>query len=232
MSKLKEEAVSIMMASDVSPFKQESIMMASGVSPFKSERKLFLPFIEELLDTEEVDGLHWIDKEQRIFRMPWKHMKRHDYDVDRDSALFRAWAVNSGKYKENDQDPSRWKINFRSALNTMKHIFQEIGENEEDDCRIFRIIPADGQSRKRKAPTPERLRGMLPIKPYPLNASGKPVWNRNVWDSMRVPVLRAGRSLLTLCLVAKHAHVVVSGRKPWPRKSGDSQREAATSRQA
>lgn len=150
-------------------------VMASGEMYFgKSERKLFLPFIEELLDHNEVEGLHWIDKEQRMFRMPWKHMKRHDYDMGRDSALFRAWAINSGKFKENDQDPSRWKINFRSALNTMKHIFQEVEDKADEDCRVFRIVQSDSQSRKRKSSLPpDRLRTSLPIKPCPVNASGK-----------------------------------------------------------
>ena len=144
----------------------------------KTERKLFLPFLEQLLDDEAIDGLHWIDRDKRIFRMPWKHMKRHDYIQEKDAALFKAWAINSGKYKENDPDPSRWKINFRSALNTMKHVFVEIlDENvDRDDCRIFRIaVPpteTTAANRKRRANLvpvlAQRHVSPAPIKPCPV----------------------------------------------------------------
>lgn len=143
----------------------------------KLERKLFLPFIEDLLENGGVDGLEWTDKEKGIFRMPWKHMKRHDYNKERDSALFRAWAVNSGKFKEEDQDPSRWKINFRSALNTMKHIFVELEEQAEEDCRVFRIAsPSDrvASTRKRKANTQLlRSMGLKPAASSGLMGGGK-----------------------------------------------------------
>lgn len=117
----------------------------------KIERQLFIPFLEKLLDTNEIEGLQWLSKDKRIFRMPWKHMKRHDYDLERDSRLFKAWAVNSGKFKESEQDPSRWKINFRSALNTMKHVLVE-EESSDEDCRVFRIVePPSAQQRKRRS---------------------------------------------------------------------------------
>eukprot|EP00117_Sycon_ciliatum_P001116 scpid36109/ scgid6912/ Interferon regulatory factor 1 len=146
----------------------------------KTERKLFLPFLEQLLDEETIEGLHWIDRDKRIFRMPWKHMKRHDYIQEKDAALFKAWAINSGKYKETDPDPSRWKINFRSALNTMKHVFVEImDENvDRDDCRIFRIAvpPTEtaAANRRKRAMVPvlaQRTTGQAPIKPCPVTAA-------------------------------------------------------------
>ena len=116
----------------------------------KIERQLFIPFLEKLLDADEIKGLEWLSNEKRVFRMPWKHMKRHDYDLERDSMLFKAWAVNSGKFKETEQDPSRWKINFRSALNTMKHVLVE-EESSDEDCRVFRIVETPApQQRKRR----------------------------------------------------------------------------------
>ncbi|XP_065186271.1 uncharacterized protein LOC135817084 [Sycon ciliatum] len=133
----------------------------------KIERQLFIPFLEKLLDSDDIDGLEWICKDKRIFRMPWKHMKRHDYDLERDSMLFKAWAVNSGKFKETEQDPSRWKINFRSALNTMKHVLVE-EESSDEDCRVFRILESTStQQRKRRAGDAFAMDS-----PYSVQASG------------------------------------------------------------
>lgn len=41
------------------------------------------------IDSNEVPGLHWLTDKKNIFRMPWKHAGRQDYDLDNDSKIFK-----------------------------------------------------------------------------------------------------------------------------------------------
>ena len=38
-----------------------------------------------------------MDDEKAIFRVPWIHAKKRDYNQERDAALFREWAIHSGE---------------------------------------------------------------------------------------------------------------------------------------
>ena len=44
-----------------------------------------------------VPGLKWLNEEKNIFRMPWKHAGRQDYNLE-DSKIFMEWAKHSGKF--------------------------------------------------------------------------------------------------------------------------------------
>ena len=77
---------------------------------------------------EGKNGLKWVgEPKERTFRVPWKHGSRHGWDVNADAALFQAWALYTGKYKEgrDTPDPRKWKTNFTCALNALPDI-QEI----------------------------------------------------------------------------------------------------------
>ena len=37
-----------------------------------------------------------MDQEKMVFRVPWVHAKKRDYNQERDAALFREWAIHSG----------------------------------------------------------------------------------------------------------------------------------------
>ncbi|XP_065175227.1 uncharacterized protein LOC135805154 isoform X2 [Sycon ciliatum] len=99
------------------------------------KRELFLPFLIRKLDEGSTTGLSWVDKEEHIMRIRWVHMKSNDYVEENDASVFRDWAINTGKYCANKNEPSRWKINFRSALNTMRESLQELKRN--DIARLF-----------------------------------------------------------------------------------------------
>ena len=83
-----------------------------------------------------------------IFRVPWIHAKKRDYNQERDAALFREWAIHSGKYGDGS-DVTTWKINFRCALNGLKDIVER-RELEEQDCRVYQMLPSSGIGRRRK----------------------------------------------------------------------------------
>lgn len=103
-----------------------------------------------MINSGRFPGLEWINPEKDTFRVPWVHAKKRGYCRDRDAAIFREWAIHSGKYRE-DGDPTTWKINFRCAINGLKDIM-EIKDMQQEDCRVYKVLPSRGRMRRRRQP--------------------------------------------------------------------------------
>ncbi|KAK3754489.1 hypothetical protein QZH41_019885 [Actinostola sp. cb2023] len=119
-----------------------------------SERQRLRPWLEERIESGDVPGLHWIDKEKTKFRVTWKHAGKPDFNLDQDAVLFRMWAEHTGKYKPGEQpDPSTWKTRFRCALHKMPDI-EEIrvphSLDENEPYRVFRLKPKVLSSTKQR----------------------------------------------------------------------------------
>lgn len=100
-----------------------------------------------MINSDRFIGLDWLDKEKTVFKVPWIHAKKRGYCRERDAALFREWAIHSGKYRQ-DSDPTVWKINFRCAINGLKDI-QEIKDMQTEDCRVYKVYPSRSRRRRR-----------------------------------------------------------------------------------
>ncbi|KAL6486441.1 hypothetical protein MHYP_G00058330 [Metynnis hypsauchen] len=100
----------------------------------------------EQVDTGKYPGLVWENDEKSVFRIPWKHAGKQDYNRDEDAALFKAWAVFKGKYREgiDKPDPPTWKTRLRCALNKSND-FEELLERSQldisDPYKVYRIVP-------------------------------------------------------------------------------------------
>lgn len=46
------------------------------------------------IESEKFSGLSWEDREKSMFRIPWKHASKQDYNQNEDAALFK---VKKGK---------------------------------------------------------------------------------------------------------------------------------------
>ncbi|XP_030629900.1 interferon regulatory factor 4a [Chanos chanos] len=107
------------------------------------------------IDSGEYPGLVWENDEKTIFRIPWKHAGKQDYNREEDAALFKAWALFKGKYREgvDKPDPPTWKTRLRCALNKSND-FDELVERSQldisDPYKVYRIIP-EGAKRGAKA---------------------------------------------------------------------------------
>ena len=60
------------------------------------ERLLMRPWLETQLSAVTVPGLHWLNQERNLARIPWLHASRTSYHMDTDSCLFMLWAKHTG----------------------------------------------------------------------------------------------------------------------------------------
>lgn len=103
------------------------------------------------IQSGEYEGLHWEDEDRTMFRIPWKHAAKKDYKQTEDAALFKAWAVYKGKYREGKDkaDPTMWKTRLRCALNKSTD-FVEVPERNQLDItepyKVYKIVQDQGQA--------------------------------------------------------------------------------------
>nr|XP_020451303.1 interferon regulatory factor 4-like isoform X2 [Monopterus albus] len=122
------------------------------------------------IDSRRYPGLVWENEERTIFRIPWKHAGKQDYNREEDAALFKAWAMFKGKYKEgvDKPDPPTWKTRLRCALNKSND-FDELVEKSQLDIsepyKVYRIIP-EGVRRGMKISSTEEINALGYIPPY------------------------------------------------------------------
>ncbi|XP_023284752.1 interferon regulatory factor 4 [Seriola lalandi dorsalis] len=111
------------------------------------------------VDCGKYPGLVWENDEKTIFRIPWKHAGKQDYNRDEDAALFKAWALFKGKFREgiDKPDPPTWKTRLRCALNKSND-FEELVERSQldisDPYKVYRIIPEGAKKRPRQEDSP------------------------------------------------------------------------------
>ncbi|XP_056270731.1 interferon regulatory factor 4-like [Pseudoliparis swirei] len=117
-------------------------------------------------------GLVWENDEKSIFRIPWKHAGKQDYNRDEDAALFKAWALFKGKFREgvDKPDPPTWKTRLRCALNKSND-FEELVERSQldisDPYKVYRIIPESAKKRPRLEDSPLSPVSYQVHSPYP-----------------------------------------------------------------
>ncbi|XP_056129453.1 interferon regulatory factor 10 [Lampris incognitus] len=98
------------------------------------------------IDSDRYEGLSWENADKTLFRIPWKHAAKKDYNQNEDAALFKAWAVYKGKYREgrDKADPTMWKTRLRCALNKSTD-FAEVPEKSRLDIsepyKVYCICP-------------------------------------------------------------------------------------------
>ncbi|XP_049642781.1 interferon regulatory factor 8 [Suncus etruscus] len=109
-------------------------------------------WLVEQIDSGLYPGLVWESSEKSLFRIPWKHAGKQDYNQEVDASIFKAWAVFKGKFKEGDKaEPATWKTRLRCALNKSPD-FEEVTERSQLDIsepyKVYRIVPEEEQKCK------------------------------------------------------------------------------------
>nr|WKR38934.1 plastid IRF10 [Lateolabrax japonicus] len=140
-------------------------MMESGVKMHMKE------WLIAQIESGKYEGLCWEDEDKTMFRIPWKHAAKKDYKQTADAALFKAWAVYKGKYREgrDKADPTMWKTRLRCALNKSTD-FQEVPERNQLDItepyKVYLIQHDNGTARPADSPQPKD-QGMFQAKRSP-----------------------------------------------------------------
>ncbi|KAM9301814.1 interferon regulatory factor 8 [Gastrophryne carolinensis] len=116
-----------------------------------SGRRLRQWLIEQI-DSSQYPGLVWENDDKTLFRIPWKHAGKQDYNQEVDASIFKAWAIFKGKFKEGDRaEPATWKTRLRCALNKSPD-FEEVTERSQLDIsepyKVYRIVPEEEQKGK------------------------------------------------------------------------------------
>ncbi|XP_044225650.1 interferon regulatory factor 1b isoform X1 [Thunnus albacares] len=117
------------------------------------------PWLEKMIESNTISGLTWVDKDKKMFSIPWKHAARHGWEMDKDACLFKQWAIHTGKYIEGQAcDPKTWKANFRCAMNSLPDI-EEMKDKSinkgHQAVRVFRMLPATPKSRDKRSKAKE-----------------------------------------------------------------------------
>ncbi|XP_030047362.1 interferon regulatory factor 2 [Microcaecilia unicolor] len=141
------------------------------------ERMRMRPWLEEQIDGNAIPGLKWLNKEQKIFQIPWMHAARHGWDVEKDAPLFKNWAIHTGKFQPgvDKPDPKTWKANFRCAMNSLPDI-EEVKDKSikkgNNAFRVYRMLPlSERPFRKGKKTKMEKEEKFKPIKREPADSS-------------------------------------------------------------
>ncbi|XP_048884757.1 interferon regulatory factor 1-like [Brienomyrus brachyistius] len=113
-------------------------------------------WLEDRLQSQTIPGLVWLDKDKKIFSIPWKHAARHGWEMEKDASLFKQWAIHTGKYKagNSDPDPKTWKANFRCAMNSLPDIVEVKDQSVNKGCgavRVYRMLPNDSKKKVKKS---------------------------------------------------------------------------------
>ena len=75
----------------------QACIRPSQTSPrMLEERLLMRPWLVTQLTAVTVPGLHWLNQEKNLARIPWLHASRTSYQMDTDSCLFMLWAKHTG----------------------------------------------------------------------------------------------------------------------------------------
>nr|QNL15276.1 interferon regulatory factor 3-like protein [Littorina littorea] len=116
----------------------------------RQQRQRLKPWLIEQVNSGLCPGVSWVDEQQGIFRIPWKHCGRSDW-TEQDGHLYMAWAIHTGRFKEGEDKPDwpTWKTRLRCALNKMKPDIvclqeESTTDDVDDPHRVYQFVRKQG----------------------------------------------------------------------------------------
>ncbi|XP_043076847.1 interferon regulatory factor 1b isoform X2 [Puntigrus tetrazona] len=146
------------------------------------------PWLESRIDSNTIAGLMWVNKEEKMFSIPWKHAARHGWEVDKDACLFKQWAIHTGKYKEGEThpDPKTWKANFRCAMNSLPDIEEVKDRSVNKGCgavRVYRMLPAIAKKKMKRTKSRDSRKRKIKMEDMDVHEMHSEMTQENTIDS-------------------------------------------------
>ena len=115
------------------------------------KRLRFKDWLIERLDTGEILGVQWIDRDRGLFKIPWTHGSHKNWNRN-DVEIFRQWAIYSGKYNPTSTtpDPIKWKTNFRCTLNALPDFSEVRQESSSRGPKRYKIYSLKNNGKAKK----------------------------------------------------------------------------------
>ena len=123
--------------------KEQRFVSSLNLNPRRvaKQQQWLKPWLEQQIESGNIDGLEWIDKDIGIFKVPWVRVDKPEFELETHAELFKRWASLTGKYRPGDQpDPSTWKTRFRCALRKTQEIVEMKRMENLEGTRPYRVF--------------------------------------------------------------------------------------------